>query len=52
MVGLDNAVYEKLVGLDQEVYEKLEEIKTSSNRPYYEKLKERGKCLFAIKLST
>ena len=25
------------VGIDEEVYEKIEEIKTSSNRTYYEK---------------
>lgn len=31
------------IGIDEEVYKKIEEIKTSSNRKYYEKLQEAGK---------
>lgn len=32
-----------ITGIDKEVYDRIEEIKTSTNRPYYEKLKEQGK---------
>lgn len=37
-------------GLDSRVNEKLEEIKTSSNRPYYEKLKAQGKMFVRDKI--
>lgn len=43
-------VLNKKSGYDQKVYEKLDEIKTKSNRPYYQKLKEQGKLFVRDKI--
>ncbi|WP_342601853.1 acyl-CoA carboxylase subunit beta [Peribacillus sp. FSL E2-0159] len=48
MEKIDDKIFEnsketKISSIDGKVYEKLKEIKTSSNRPYYEKLKAQGK---------
>lgn len=39
-----------MASIDKTVYEKLEEIKTKSNRPYYEKLKAQGKLFVRDKI--
>ncbi|CEI82635.1 putative propionyl-CoA carboxylase beta chain 5 [Oceanobacillus oncorhynchi] len=43
-------ILNKKSGHDQKVYEKLDEIKTKSNRPYYQKLKDQGKLFVRDKI--